>query len=119
MPTVRDASFDLLRSQGMTTIFGNPGSTELPMLADFPGHFQYVPGLQGAVVVGLADGFAQAPGRPAGANPPAGSPLPCLSLRCLSPPNCARPDQRSLMCSRPYPRPPSCSRRLRQCHRCH
>jgi len=68
MPTVRDASFDLLRSQGMTTIFGNPGSTELPMLADFPGDFQYVLGLQEAVVVGMADGFAQASGRPAIAN---------------------------------------------------
>lgn len=36
MPTVREASFDLFRQRGMTTIFGNPGSTELPMLADFP-----------------------------------------------------------------------------------
>jgi len=68
MPTVRDASFDLLRSQGMTTIFGNPGSTELPMLADFPGDFRYVLGLQEAVVVGMADGYAQASGRPAVAN---------------------------------------------------
>ena len=30
----------------MTTIFGNPGSTELPMLADFPDDFRYVLGLQ-------------------------------------------------------------------------
>jgi benzoylformate decarboxylase len=29
--TVRDAVFRLLRESGMTTIFGNPGSTELPM----------------------------------------------------------------------------------------
>jgi benzoylformate decarboxylase len=68
MPTVRDASFDLLRKQGMTTIFGNPGSTELPMLADFPGDFRYVLGLHEAVVVGMADGYAQASGRPAIAN---------------------------------------------------
>jgi benzoylformate decarboxylase len=68
MPTVRDASLDLLRTQGMTTIFGNPGSTELPMLADFPGDFRYVLGLQEAVVVGMADGFAQASGRAAVAN---------------------------------------------------
>jgi benzoylformate decarboxylase len=47
----------------MTTIFGNPGSTELPMLADFPSDFKYVLGLQEAVVVGMADGFAQASGR--------------------------------------------------------
>jgi benzoylformate decarboxylase len=68
MPTVRDASFDLFRSQGMTTIFGNPGSTELPMLADFPGDFRYVLGLHEAVVVGMADGFAQASGRTTVAN---------------------------------------------------
>ena len=34
MPTVREASFDLFRAHGMTTMFGTPGSTELPMLAD-------------------------------------------------------------------------------------
>ena len=52
----------------MTTIFGNPGSTELPMLADFPGDFTYVLGLQELVVVGMADGFAQATGRPTHVN---------------------------------------------------
>ena len=68
MPTVRDASFDLFRTQGVTTIFGNPGSTELPMLADFPDDFRFVLGLQEAVVVGMADGYAQASGRPSIAN---------------------------------------------------
>jgi benzoylformate decarboxylase len=68
VPTVRDASFELFRTQGTTTIFGNPGSTELPMLADFPADFRYVLGLQEAVVVGMADGFAQASGRPSIAN---------------------------------------------------
>jgi benzoylformate decarboxylase len=63
MPTVREATFDLFRAHGMTTMFGNPGSTELPMLADFPGDFRYVLGLQEAVVVGMADGFAQASGK--------------------------------------------------------
>jgi benzoylformate decarboxylase len=62
MPTVRDATFDLFRAHGMTTMFGNPGSTELPMLADYPSDFRYVLGLQEAVVVGMADGFAQASG---------------------------------------------------------
>jgi len=61
--TVRDATFELLRSHGMTTIFGNPGSTELPMLKDFPEDFTYILGLQELVVVGMADGFAQASGR--------------------------------------------------------
>jgi benzoylformate decarboxylase len=63
MPTVREATFDLFRAHGMTTMFGNPGSTELPMLADFPSDFRYVLGLQEAVVVGMADGYAQASGK--------------------------------------------------------
>jgi benzoylformate decarboxylase len=63
MPTVKEASFDLFRAHGMTTMFGNPGSTELPMLADFPSDFRYVLGLQEAVVVGMADGFALASGK--------------------------------------------------------
>jgi benzoylformate decarboxylase len=62
MSTVRDATFELFRRHGMTTIFGNPGSTELPMLAEFPSDFRYVLGLQEAVVVGMADGYAQASG---------------------------------------------------------
>ncbi len=68
MTTVRDATFDLFRARGMTTIFGNPGSTELPMLGEFPSDFTYILGLQEAVVIGMADGFAQASGRAAHAN---------------------------------------------------
>jgi len=64
MPTVREATFDLFRKLGMNTIFGNPGSTELPMLTDFPDDFEYVLGLQEATVVGMADGYAQMTGRP-------------------------------------------------------
>src|SRR5918994_7699421 len=63
MPTAREAVFELLRARGMTTIFGNPGSTELPMLSEFPSDFTYVLGLQEAVAVGMADGYAQASGR--------------------------------------------------------
>jgi benzoylformate decarboxylase len=62
MTTVRDASFELFRARGMTTIFGNPGSTELAMLGPWPEDFRYVLGLQEAVAVGMADGFAQASG---------------------------------------------------------
>ncbi|WP_369641536.1 benzoylformate decarboxylase [Acidovorax sp. A79] len=58
--TVREAVFRLLRSFGMTSIFGNPGSTELPMFMDFPEDFQYVLALQECVVLGMADGYAQA-----------------------------------------------------------
>ena len=59
MATVREAVLDLLRGFGMTTMFGNPGSTELPLFRDYPGDFRYVLGLQESVVVGMADGYAQ------------------------------------------------------------
>jgi benzoylformate decarboxylase len=68
MASVREVTFELFREHGMTTIFGNPGSTELPMLAEFPDDFRYVLGLQEAVAVGMADGFAQASGRPTHVN---------------------------------------------------
>ncbi|WP_433693654.1 benzoylformate decarboxylase [Herbaspirillum seropedicae] len=63
--TVRHAVLDLMRRLGMTSVFANPGSTELPMFRDFPDDFRYVLGLQEAVVVGMADGFAQASGNAA------------------------------------------------------
>ncbi|MFP6562689.1 benzoylformate decarboxylase [Paraburkholderia sp. B3] len=63
--TVRDAVIDFARRVGMTSIFANPGSTELPMFRDFPADFRYVLGLHEAVVVGMADGYAQASGRAA------------------------------------------------------
>ena len=58
--TVREATLDLFRSAGIDTLFGNPGSTELPLFRDFPDDFRYVLGLQESVVVGMADGYAQA-----------------------------------------------------------
>lgn len=63
--TVKQVTFDLLRSLGMTTVFGNPGSTELAFLDGWPADFRYVLGLQEASVVGMADGYAQATGRAA------------------------------------------------------
>ena len=54
-PTVLDATRDTIRSLGLTTVFGNPGSTEEPFLKDFPADFSYVLGLQEAVVVAMAD----------------------------------------------------------------
>ncbi|MBB5417937.1 benzoylformate decarboxylase [Paraburkholderia atlantica] len=63
--SVRDAVIDFARRVGMTSIFANPGSTELPMFRDFPADFRYVLGLQEAVVVGMADGYAQATGNAA------------------------------------------------------
>ncbi|MGN6372776.1 MAG: benzoylformate decarboxylase [Solirubrobacteraceae bacterium] len=64
MTTVREAVLEMLRMRGMTTLFGNPGSTELPMLTEFPSDFRYILGLQEATVVGMADGYAQAKGQP-------------------------------------------------------
>ena len=58
--TVREATFRLLRELGISRVFGNPGSTELPMFRDFPTDFSYVLGLQESVVIGMADGYAQA-----------------------------------------------------------
>jgi benzoylformate decarboxylase len=58
--TVKQATFDLLRAFGIDRVFGNPGSTELPFLSDWPDDIDYVLGLQEASVVGMADGYAQA-----------------------------------------------------------
>src|SRR6202050_255376 len=62
--TVHEATYNLLRRLGLTTIFGNPGSTEQPFLKNFPKDFQYVLGLQEASVVAMADGFAQGTKKP-------------------------------------------------------
>jgi benzoylformate decarboxylase len=58
--TVKDATLNLLRGFGITKVFGNPGSTELPFLSDWPDDIDYVLGLQEASVIGMADGYAQA-----------------------------------------------------------
>ena len=58
--TVKQATLGLLRSFGIKKVFGNPGSTELPFLADWPDDIDYVLGLQEASVIGMADGYAQA-----------------------------------------------------------
>ena len=46
--TVRSVTHDLLRSLGLTTIFGNPGSTEETFLQEFPEDFSYILALQEA-----------------------------------------------------------------------
>ncbi|QTP56598.1 hypothetical protein HNO51_19060 [Billgrantia sulfidoxydans] len=68
MPSVHAVTYSLLRRQGITTIFGNPGSNELPFLKGFPEDFRYVLGLHEGVVAGMADGYALASGRPAFVN---------------------------------------------------
>jgi benzoylformate decarboxylase len=63
--TVRDAAFAVFAHFGVDALFGNPGSTELPMLRAMPPGMEYVLGLNEAVVIGMADGYAQATGRAA------------------------------------------------------
>jgi benzoylformate decarboxylase len=63
--TVRDATIALLRRLGMTTVFGNPGSTELRFLSDWPDDFRYVMGLHEGPVVAMADAYAQLTGNAA------------------------------------------------------
>ncbi|WP_232003452.1 benzoylformate decarboxylase [Mycobacterium sp. 1465703.0] len=58
-------TFDLLRRHHMTTIFGNPGSNELPFLAGMPDDFRYILGLHEGAVLAMADGYAQARRAPA------------------------------------------------------
>jgi benzoylformate decarboxylase len=65
VPSVRETTYDLLRRWGLTTLFGNPGSNELPFLDGFPSDFRYVLGLHEGAVLAMADGYAQATGRPA------------------------------------------------------
>ncbi|MBE7201421.1 MAG: benzoylformate decarboxylase, partial [Parafilimonas terrae] len=68
MPTVRETFYDVMRDLGLTTVFGNPGSTEENFLERFPSDFRYVLALQEASVIGIADGYAQATGKPAFVN---------------------------------------------------
>ena len=64
-PTVRDATFDVFRRRGLTTLFANPGSTEVPFLAGLPDDLQFVLALHENAVVALATGYAIGRGEPA------------------------------------------------------
>jgi benzoylformate decarboxylase len=65
-----DILLNILRSEGTQFIFGNPGTTELPLIDALVVNpdFRYVWGLQEATAVGMADGYAQASGKPAFVN---------------------------------------------------
>lgn len=65
MTSIRDSVFSLLERHGMTTVFGNPGSTEMGFLNDLPDGFRYILGLHEGAVVSMADGYAQAIDGPA------------------------------------------------------
>jgi benzoylformate decarboxylase len=67
-PTVREAVFAAMRELGLTTVFGNPGSTELPFLDRWPQDIRYVLALAEGCAVAMADGYARATGRAAMCN---------------------------------------------------
>jgi benzoylformate decarboxylase len=61
-----EAMLEILAEAGVRYLFGNPGTTELPLsdaLVDHP-RIKYILGLQEVPVVAMADGFAQASGTP-------------------------------------------------------
>lgn len=62
--TVREATMQLLRDLGMTTVFSNPSLTEMKLFESWPSDIRFVMGLQEAAVVAMADGYAQATGTP-------------------------------------------------------
>jgi benzoylformate decarboxylase len=68
--TGRSAFLQLLADEGVTHLFGNPGTTELPIMEvvpDFP-QLKFVLGLQESIVMAMADGYCRASGRLAAAN---------------------------------------------------
>ncbi len=64
------AFLELLKQEGVDIMFGNPGTTELPLMDALAvdNEMRYVLGLQEATVIGMADGYAQASGKLAVAN---------------------------------------------------
>jgi benzoylformate decarboxylase len=58
LPTVRDAAFEVLREHGLTTVFANPGSTEVTFLGGLPDDFRFLLALHEGPLVGMATGFA-------------------------------------------------------------
>ncbi|MFJ5261676.1 benzoylformate decarboxylase [Streptomyces sp. NPDC088387] len=62
---MRDATLDVLKQLGLTTVFSNPSHSEMKLFENWlEGDFKFVMGLQEAAVVGMADGYAQATGEP-------------------------------------------------------
>jgi benzoylformate decarboxylase len=59
------AFLSLLKDEGVTHMFGNPGTTELPIMNAMNEHpdLNYVLGLQESLVVAMADGFSRASGK--------------------------------------------------------
>ncbi|MFF4989224.1 thiamine pyrophosphate-binding protein [Streptosporangium saharense] len=62
-----EAMLEILRAEGVTTVFGNPGTSELPFIDALAeaGDIEYVLGAHEGSVVAMADGWARATGRTA------------------------------------------------------
>jgi benzoylformate decarboxylase len=63
--TGRSAFLALLKDEGITHLFGNPGTTELPIMHALKDHpdLTYVMAMQESLVVAIADGYSRASGR--------------------------------------------------------
>ena len=63
--TGRSAFLALLKDEGVTHLFGNPGTTELPIMHALKDHpdLTYVMAMQESLVVAMADGFSRASGK--------------------------------------------------------
>src|SRR5260370_31952988 len=64
MSTVHEATYEVLRSLGMTTVFGNAGSNELTFLDRLPSDLRYILAIHEGAGLAIADGYSQATGRP-------------------------------------------------------
>jgi len=81
------AFLDVLKQEGVEIMFGNPGTTELPLMDAFAteNELRYLLGLQEAAVMAMADGYAQASGKLAVVNlhvaPAWATPWACSTTR--------------------------------------
>ena len=68
--TGRKALFESLKLQGVEYIFGNPGTSESPIMHELQFHpeFKYVLVFQEGVAIGMADAYSRATGKPAFVN---------------------------------------------------
>ena len=69
-PTVRNAAIEVFRARGLTRMFANPGSTEVPLLIDLPADFEFVLGLHEGIGRRDGDRVGARPGRACARPPP-------------------------------------------------
>jgi Thiamine pyrophosphate enzyme, N-terminal TPP binding domain len=102
--TGRPAFLSLLKDEGITHLFGNPGTTELPVMHALMDHpeLTYVMAMQESLVVAMADGFSRASGK-SYASRRAMAPHNASQPKCLHWPMSAPPprsgDPKSIICA--------------------